>query len=270
MWGTDMTNTTISIITPCLNAVATLGRTIASVAAQTTRPLEYIIIDGGSTDGSLELARNHPAVTRVVSGKDTGIADAFNKGIRMARGDVIGIINADDWYEPETIEYCTAIMQDESIGVSHGVLRYWNGDKPYAIFYPNQESLLKEMTINHQTMFVRRNIYKTQGFYDLNYKYAMDYELALRLFVAGVRFHTVNTVFANMSLGGTSQRHWIAAYIESARAKSRILNKPIASWLYCLWQIMRTTTRRMLLRMGQERLVDTWRKKISVMCKDSL
>lgn len=94
----------ISIVTPCYNAAKTIVRTMDSVLAQTVSPFEYIIIDGGSTDGTVEIAKSHPAVTYVISEKDKGIADAFNKGIALSSGDAIGIINSDDWYEPEAIE----------------------------------------------------------------------------------------------------------------------------------------------------------------------
>ena len=94
----------VSVITVCRNAATTVERTVRSVLAQSYKPLEYIIVDGGSTDGTLDIIRrNRRKIARIVSEPDRGISDAFNKGIRLSRGAYVHLLNADDWMEPDTI-----------------------------------------------------------------------------------------------------------------------------------------------------------------------
>ena len=90
---------TISIVTPCLNAAATIGRTLDSVASQGYLGVEHVVVDGGSTDGTLELLAQFPEV-KVISEPDEGLSDAVNKGIALASGELVGWLNADDWYLP--------------------------------------------------------------------------------------------------------------------------------------------------------------------------
>lgn len=257
----------VSIITPCYNAADTITRTLDSIKAQTVKPFEYLIIDGGSTDGTVEIAKAHPAVTYVVSERDNGIADAFNKGIRLSSGDIIGIINADDWYEPDAIANALKAFEDPSIGVFHGALQYWDGQKKCECFYPNMDKLHKEMTLNHPTVFVRKSVYDTLGGFDLSYKYAMDYELLLRFATHGVQFVQTDATIANMSLSGVSDRYWIAAYAEVARAKANWLRTPVNAKIYLGRQICRTITRKILNKVGLSVIVNLWRRKCSIMYK---
>jgi glycosyltransferase involved in cell wall biosynthesis len=257
----------ISIITPTYNSIASLKRTLDSVAAQTLQPYEYIIMDGGSTDGTVEMARQHPAVTKLISEKDKGIADAFNKGIALATGDIIGIINADDWYAEDALERVERAMQGGA-DVAHGIMQYWEGNIAKAIFYPNFSALHKEMTLNHPTVFVRRQVYLECGSFDLSYNYAMDYELLLRFKVRGKQFVQIaGGVVSNMALGGISDLRWAGAYKESRQAKIVHLHNPTNAWLYYCWQIVRTATRRALQKAGIDGLVQLWRNWFSIMGK---
>lgn len=263
-----MQNVKISIVTPCYNSEKTLRRTLDSVSDQDYRAFEYIVVDGGSTDSSVDIARSHPAVSRVISEPDDGISDAFNKGILAATGDVVGIINSDDWYESDALARCAKRMSDPSVDIVYGRLRYWDGSTPMETYIPNHTLLNKEMTVNHPTMFVRRSLYKNFGNFDTKYKYAMDYELALRFYSLGANFSFVDATMANMSIGGASDVYWKQAYIESARIKSKILQQPFSAWRYCMWQICRTATRKALVKFGLEHIVRLWRKKYSIMQKE--
>lgn len=238
-----------------------------AVLAQTFTPHEYIIVDGGSSDGSVDLARRHPSVTKVISEKDKGIADAFNKGISLASGDVIGIINADDWYAPDALMICAKAMQDMRVDVVHGALQYWNERGPLECFYPNHDALRKEMSINHPTVFIRKSAYEKYGKFDISYKYAMDYELLLRMKEQGAHFCQLDNVLANMFLGGISDRYWYAAFAECARAKREILHQPASSTFYLGYQIVRTATRKFLQTLGLHQLIKAWRSHCSVMRK---
>ncbi len=255
----------ITIITATYNSIATLRQTMDAVALQTFAPHEYIIIDGGSTDGTVEFAKAHGAATHVISEPDEGIADAFNKGIALATGDWIGIINSDDWYEENAFsqveKYC------ENADIIHGNLQFWQDDKPKEVFVPQQDKLHLEMTINHPTVFVKKELYTKYGLFDLSYKYAMDYELILRFLKHNCNFVNTHTVLANMRYGGASDVHWCAAYSEAAQAKKQHLGNVAQANIYLFWQIIRGFSRRFLQKMGLEKLVKMYRKKFSVVKK---
>lgn len=256
----------VTVITVCRNAEATIGRTLQSVAEQTYAPVEYIVVDGVSTDATLERIAACPAVTRWISEADNGIADAFNKGIAMARGEWVGILNADDWYEPHTVS--TIVHAAGDADVVHGAVRYWDGDARKEVYYPNQSALRREMTINHPSVFVRRSVYEAVGGFDVTYKYAMDYELMLRILAAGYRFRSVeNAVLANMRFGGASDVNWTAALGEVLRAKGRHFPAPLKNRAYFCLQLLRGKTRRLLEKYGCDEGVRAFRKRWSVMDK---
>lgn len=259
-------NVLVTVITVCRNADSTIARALQSVVQQTYAPIEYIVVDGGSSDATLEIVRACPGVARCISEPDNGIADAFNKGIAMARGEWVGILNADDWYEPETV----ATIMHESVGadVVHGPVRYWEGDAPREVYYPNQSALRREMSINHPSVFVRRSVYDALGGFDVTYKYAMDYELMLRMLAVGCRFHAVEgVVLANMQFGGVSDLHWREALVEVLRAKNCHFSARWSHRVYFCAQLLRGEVRRFLERHGGDRWVRAFRRCWSVMEK---
>jgi len=215
-------NKRISIITAVLNGAATIADCLASVSCQ-SHAVEHIIVDGGSTDGTLEivarLASDDSRVTRVVSGPDKGIYDAMNKGIALASGDVVGILNADDFYAgPEVLAKVAGIFADESIDACYGDLvyvkdcstfevrgstfktvRYWKaGEFKAGKFYHGWMP-------PHPTFFVRRRVYEHFGTFDPAFGSAADYELMLRLLLShGVSMAYIPEVLVKMRVGGTS------------------------------------------------------------------
>ncbi len=150
-----MTLPVISIITIVFNGEKYLDQTIRSVLDQNYPSVQYIIIDGGSTDNSINIIKKYEKDLYFwISEKDNGISDAFNKGIARATGDIIGIINADDWYEPKTFERVAQQMDDADI--CFGDVQFWkNGEKEF-IQKGNLKLLIKEITIIHPTVFVKR------------------------------------------------------------------------------------------------------------------
>ena len=255
----------VTIITVCRNAQGTIGRTLRSLEAQTYPNIEYIVVDGASTDGTLEAVRQSPAVARWISEPDKGIADAFNKGIALARGEWIGILNADDWYEPDAV--AAAMAAPDGADLIHGAVRYWDGGDPREVYHPRQDRLHLEMTINHPSAFVRRSLYERLGGFDPGYRYAMDYELILRFLADGARLVQLEAVLANMSYGGASDAHWRGAALECARAKSAHLGSPLTAGAYCGWQIARGGARRALEKLGLRGLIRAFRKRFSVVPK---
>ncbi|MFD2998834.1 glycosyltransferase family 2 protein [Pontibacter toksunensis] len=228
----------VSIITVVYNGESYLEHTIQSVLNQTYKNIEYIIVDGGSTDNTLEIIKKHEdKVAYWRSEPDKGISDAFNKGIAFATGDLIGIINADDWYEPDAVSSVVAKYKPGI--VLHGNLQYWKEDGSRGMnVSPNANLLKQEMTINHPTVFIDKEVYHKLGSFDTSYKFAMDYHLLLRILHAGVPFIYVNKTLANMRLGGFSS-NWIDSYRETKRAKEEILKPSLKHHAVYLWQVLR-------------------------------
>lgn len=256
----------VSIVTVCRNASETLERTIISALGQSYPHFEYIIIDGGSLDGTVDVIRRYESsIAYWISEPDQGISDAFNKGISHCTGEWIGILNADDWYEPETVANILGHAGDAD--VVHGALAYWQDGTRIEVVRPNQALLESEMTINHPTCFIRRKCYEKHGNYRTDFRYAMDYELLLRLYKSGARFNQLDLVLANMSLGGVSDTHWERASDEVCKAQ--ILNgekKLIAS--------LRNTKRKLRKKLGSianslglQGLVNFYKRHFSIMPK---
>jgi glycosyltransferase involved in cell wall biosynthesis len=195
----------ISIITVVFNAVKTIERTILSVIQQPYVNKEYIIIDGGSTDGTLEIIRKYEdRINKWVSEPDEGIFHAMNKGINLAHGELIGMINADDWYEPMILsEIATIYNRIEKQTIIHGLLRNFLNGQFYSI-KGNSVHVLRYDMIQHPTCFIPKLIYQQYGLYDPRYKYSADYDLVLRYISRGIKFEFIEKIIANFSIGGVS------------------------------------------------------------------
>lgn len=181
---------TFSIITITYNSARYLEETIRSVLAQDATDLEYLIIDGGSTDETLPLIKRYAASDsriRWISEADNGISDAMNKGIALATGDVIAHLHSDDFYQLGTLTaVANAFENDKNICWVVGGYNVVDaeGSVLYAPVQPEQltfEKLLKKNLVPHPATFVRREWFAKLGMFDLNLKYAMDYDFFLRL-----------------------------------------------------------------------------------------
>lgn len=193
----------VSVITVVYNSVNTIEQTILSVINQTYSNIEYIIVDGGSTDGTLDIIRKYEdKIAYWVSESDKGIYDAMNKGISFATGRLIGIINSDDWYELYTVEEVVKAYVDDS-SVIYGLMRYIKDEEVSGVYTAYPKSISQKM-IPHPTCFVPKAIYDRYGTYDLSYHSCADYHLILRLYKAGVNFITLEVILANFRLGGFS------------------------------------------------------------------
>ncbi len=178
----------ISIITVVFNNVSTLADTIASVTSQDYTDIEYIIIDGGSTDGTVGLIKNNTdKINKWISEKDNGIYDAMNKGIQMASGDVIGILNADDLYQDNTVvsSVMKSFIEDKAEAV-YGDLVYINKENTKIIRYWQSGPFYKNNFLwgwmpPHPSFFVKKRLYDTHGLFNTCFRSAADYELMLRL-----------------------------------------------------------------------------------------
>lgn len=198
----------VSVLTPCYNSVKTIEKTLECIEKQTYQNIEYIIVDGGSTDGTLEVIEQHrsrlPKEFTIISEKDNGIYDAMNKGIGLAKGQLIGIVNSDDWYEEDTIEQVVKHYQGNLCEVVYGMQRtYLNGREKATFIY--HHDFLPEQMITHPTCFVTKETYKELGVFDLKYRSAADYDLMLRFYKSKkVVFTPIYQVLSNFQLGGMS------------------------------------------------------------------
>ncbi len=196
----------VSIITISFNSAATIERAICSVLKQSYRGIEYIIVDGASWDATVKIIRRYEdRIDYWQSEKDRGISDAFNKGIKLSTGSILGILNSDDWYEKDAVlNAVKAFSEDQDAAIVHGNLRLHHNEKYLFTIRPQEDvsSLRTEMVCNHPTCFVRREVYDKCGLFNTKLKYAMDHELLLRAYLAGFKFRYSPGVTANMQLGG--------------------------------------------------------------------
>lgn len=194
----------VTIVTIAYNAAATIELTILSVLGQTYNNLEYIIIDGGSTDGTQQIIEKYRGkLAQYISEPDRGIADGFNKGIAMATGLWIGMINADDWYTPyavETMMHNIGAYDDVCCG--NIMLVGANGDE--RVKKSKVSWLNFGMYIMHPTCFIKKEVYNQVGGYDTGLKIAMDFDMFLRIKRNGFKIKQVDEVIAYMRLDGVS------------------------------------------------------------------
>lgn len=216
----------ISIITVCYNSEATIKETIESVLSQTYPPYEYIIIDGKSSDSTMEIISKYKKdfstkniKYQIISEKDKGLYDAMNKGINIATGDVIGIINSDDWYEPYVCERVKQIFnKNNKIDIVHALVRrVMTNGFTYLMAGKNISRLKYYMCLNHPTFFVKKEVYQKWGTFSLIYKTAADYDFTLRVWLKGAHFYKCNEIFSNMRLGGNSEVNYKLGLQEKQR-----------------------------------------------------
>lgn len=225
--------TKITIVTVVLNGVETIAQTIESVGQQTHSDVEHIIIDGGSTDGTLDVIDQYRnSIAKLVVEPDEGLYGAMNKGIQLATGDVIGTLNSDDFYandlvlekvnrafEQDSTDACYANLVYVDKQDTEKVIRYWQSQN----FQPGLFE--KGWIPAHPTFFVKREIYEKYGGFDLSYRYQSDFELTLRfLEVHRIRSKFIPEIWVKMRMGGTTNRsvlNVIKGNLESYRACKR-------------------------------------------------
>ena len=209
-----VSKTTISVITAALNAVETIKDCLESVKKQ-NYPVQHVIIDGLSHDGTQELSKKHacPGAT-IISERDGGPYDAINKGIGFATGNVVGVLNADDFYPHSRVLYIVAkVFENPEVGACYGDLVYVDRKSPSRIArYWKSRPFDERLFYNgwmppHPTFFVRRTVYKDLGIFNLDQGSAADYELMLRFLLKyRTRVCYIPTVLAVMRKGGLSNR----------------------------------------------------------------
>lgn len=206
----------VSVITVCYNSAATIRKTIESVLNQTYRHIEYIIVDGQSKDDTLHIVEEYAPLfgdrLKVISEPDQGIYDAMNKGIRMASGELIGILNSDDFYEQCAVEYMVHALGQEKYQILYGFVRTIREDGMEITVERQSHNMLRERMIGHPACFVTKAVYEDFGAYDLQYVSVADYDFMLRMHeTPEVIFRPVDQIITNFTLGGmsASNKAWL-------------------------------------------------------------
>lgn len=235
----------VSIVTVSYNSAATIKSAIESVLAQDYSDIEYIIVDGGSTDNTMEIVETYGAKLKWISEPDNGIYDAMNKGLKMATGDVIGNLNADDFYaNHEVISKVVKAFESQNVDAVYAdiqyvdeqdtskILRNWIA-KPY-----DKSNFLMGWMPPHPTFFLKRKAYDVYGVYNDSFVSAGDYEMMLRmLYKHGLKAAYINEVTVKMRAGGVSNasfKNRIRANREDRRAWNINGLKP--RWYTLYWK----------------------------------
>jgi len=219
---------TVSIITVAYNSEKSIAHAIESVLSQSHSPKEYWIIDGKSRDRTVEVAESYRSALEakgiafhIVSEKDGGIYDAMNKGIRLAGGDLIGILNSDDWYEPDAVRTVMDTFAKEECELMYANIRMHKTDGATFVKKARLRKFQTSRDWNHPTTFVKAELYKQFPFRDLGIH--DDYGFFLQMRKQNRRIVIVDKVLANFRMGGASNHKNFKA------AKKRIMDR----YKYC-------------------------------------
>lgn len=238
----------VSIITVCYNSERTIEQTILSVLGQTYKNIEYIIVDGASKDNTLEIIKKYKQRIKVISEPDNGIYHAMNKGIMKSSGDIIGIINSDDWYEENAVELAVQYLSNATCDLVHGRYKkvYENGIMQ-EMKCGSLEDLRYKMTVLHPTVFVKKTIYEKYGIFNQKFKIAADYDLMLRFYEAGVRMVEIPENISYFRMSGTSNTNFMTT-IEEAKeiallhwdGESTELKRKIEKYANCRYVLLKS------------------------------
>lgn len=225
----------ISVITITFNSEKTIEDTIKSVFLQEYHDLEYIIIDGGSTDRTLEICdRYNYHIAKLISEPDSGISDAFNKGVDLATGEVIGILNSDDMFWKNALNHVSEQMdKDADVFFGNGMRLLPSGNmQRYNVLPLNR--LYDCMALVHPSVFIRKSSYEKFGSFSLDFKMSMDRELLLRMFNAGAKFQYTDEVLSIYRMGGASDLNYFNKVLPEKKKISLMYGMPKwkANFLY--------------------------------------
>ena len=218
-----------TIVTVCKNAVDTIEKTIQSIADQSYPHIEYLIIDGQSSDGTLELITKYDShISRVVSEKDDGIYDAMNKGVQNMHGDYVLFVNADDYLFNETVisRVANAIHRSPSADVFFGdVIIYHTDTGKASLWNPGKRDTLSMYmgAFPHQATFYQKDAFEKNGMFDTSFQIAGDYDWAVRGFVRNkLVFQKINILVSVFARGGISTLD--SFQITNRREKQRVVD----------------------------------------------
>lgn len=212
----------LSIVTVCYNSAKTIGRTLRSVREQTYGEIEHIVIDGGSTDNTLDIVTAEGAhVVKLVSEADDGIYDAMNKGLKIATGDVIAFLNADDFYKNSSVlAHVVRVMQTEQLDALYGDVEFFRPDRETVVARRYNSGRFKANRLGwgwmpaHPALFVRKALFERYGTFCTDYRIAGDFEFIARVFKhQELRHRHLSESLVCMQMGGVSTSGWRATLL---------------------------------------------------------
>jgi glycosyltransferase involved in cell wall biosynthesis len=226
-----------TIVTVVKNGGKSLQKTIDSVKLQTFKDFEYLILDGGSTDDTLEIIRkNSLSVDYSVSRRDNGLYYALNQGIDLARGKFIGLLHSDDIYEKDALsKIYNMINTNDDASIIYGGIKFSRNQNK--IFYIDDAEIYNRM-IYHPSCFVKKNLYLRIGAFNTRYKIAADYEFMLRSKTMGVKFFGENTLIATFAENGLSSKHKFRSILETSIIQIKYQKKYLLRHLILLVKLM--------------------------------
>jgi glycosyltransferase involved in cell wall biosynthesis len=251
-----MSQIKISVVTVCFNAAKSIERTIQSVMSQQDADIEYVVVDGASTDGTMAIVNRYAnRISTIVSEKDGGIFDAMNKGIGLATGDVVYFLNADDAFaDPRVLaDVGRAFMEDPSRTFVYGnvILEDEPGGRlrfPASAFKKRSVSEFLHNSFCHQAVFVRRSLFSHLGTFDKAYKYSADYEWIIRAFKrnGGRDFYFLERDIAFYSCLGRSNQHVLVTRKEVNRMQRKHFASLEYAWYFFRYVWVRGLKKRLM------------------------
>jgi glycosyltransferase involved in cell wall biosynthesis len=208
----------VSIITTSYNSAKTIRYTIISVLNQTYKDIEYIIIDGASSDGTLEIIKEmtsafHGRIS-YISEPDKGIYDAMNKGVRMATGDMVGILNSDDFFSSNNVIKRMVDAISDDVDAIYGDVHFVNDRRLDKCIRYYSGSIFRPWMVKfgfiapHPSFYIRKNVYNKYGLYDTQYKISADFELIARIcYIHKINIKYIHQDFVTMRIGGASTKN---------------------------------------------------------------
>lgn len=232
----------IAVVTFVRNAAATLPKTFESIASQTVRPAEYVVVDGASTDGTVEIIRGRDdIVTRWISEPDDGVVDAQNKAIRLTSAPFVFGLNGDDWIDPHFLQLATAKLDETGADLLFGDLDVYSADGEFTWrlhgdprFFSSRAARYQMPCVNFPTMVIRRSLFEQVGYFDPGFRICPDFEWLLRLTrrFPGLKVAYVPELVAHFRLGGLSDRKYLDGVREGRRAALLNGGHPLAAWYF--------------------------------------
>jgi glycosyltransferase len=260
----------ISIITPTFNSEKTIAKNVESILKQSFKDFEHIIIDNLSSDKTLAIVKNlykdSPSNLSIISEKDSGIADAFNKGIRFSTGNIITILNSDDYYYSDNIfEQVIDGFKKSQCLIFHGNVLFIDPKYGSYLRKPYKFDTFKTMPLNHPTMFIKKEVYDVVGLFDTSYRYSMDFEFYCRLYnsypgLSNKLYYFDKNPLVIMSAGGESWANEVQSILEVKRAVKKNGLTTFSLDIQLQLRLFRTYLKSFLNKIGLNFLVRLWRK----------
>lgn len=218
----------ITVITVCYNAEKEIEKTLKSVLGQTFHPFEYLIIDGKSHDNTVEIAESYRSQFErkgiryvVLSEKDTGIYNAMNKGLRIARGDFISFLNVGDWYQPDALSKINNFYHENPFDLTYGGLNYILPNGNVVVKMSRLDKILvSSRNWNHPSMFLRRELYEEYGF-DESFPVYADFNLYIKLRKSNIIIRVIPEIITNFAADGISTDVNLNKVLSRAKEKYR-------------------------------------------------